>query len=91
MVKDESKNILYTLNSIIGVVDMIIVLDTGSTDDTIIKITKFCEENEIILKVKYSEFINFEKSRNECLEFAETTGADYLLLLDANDEVKIQE
>jgi len=62
------------------------IYDTGSTDNTIQIIEQFCEDNDINLKLKQEEFINFEESRNKAIEFAESIeNIDYLLLLDSND------
>lgn len=87
MVKNESLRIINSLNTVLGVVDSIIILDTGSTDDTIAKIRSFCEENKLPLHLKEEPFIDYSASRNSLLEFSDKL-ADYLLLLDCNDEVK---
>lgn len=88
MVKNEEKNIEKTLKSVIGVVDSIIIYDTGSTDNTIKILKNFSETNKINLHLKQGEFIDFSTSRNISLDFADTVNVDYLLLLDANDELK---
>lgn len=89
MVKNESARIAVTLQSIVDVVDKIIIYDTGSEDDTIEIITDFCSKNGIKLYLKCGEFINFSVSRNVMLRFADTIdNIDYLLLLDCNDELQ---
>jgi glycosyltransferase involved in cell wall biosynthesis len=89
MCKNESKRIHVTLNSIIGIVDSLVIYDTGSTDNTIEIIKQFSETNNIPLHLLQGTFIDFSTSRNTLLNYADTIdGIDYLLLLDANDELK---
>ena len=86
MIKNEEDTIISSLISIQNYIQSLIIYDTGSTDSTIKVITDFCEENNIVLKLKEEEFINFGESRNRALQFAESFGnIDYLLLMDAND------
>jgi glycosyltransferase involved in cell wall biosynthesis len=78
--KNEEKNIARCLESVQGVVDEIIVLDTGSTDKTV-EIAKNYDA-----KIFYSEWKNdFATARNEAIEKA--TG-DWILILDADEELK---
>lgn len=89
MVKNEKKRLHVTLNSVIGYVDSIVVFDTGSEDNTVEILKEFSAKNNIPLRLKQGEFINFAVSRNESLDFADTfEDIDYLLLLDTNDELK---
>ena len=89
MLKNEEKRIKISLDSIIGHVDSMIIFDTGSTDNTINIIKEFSEKNNIPLRLKEGEFVNFCVSRNISLDFADTfEDVDYLLLLDCNDVLK---
>lgn len=88
MVKNESKRIHVTLNSVVGFVDALIIYDTGSTDNTIEIIKEFCETHKINLYLKHGTFVNFSVSRNVSLDFADTVDVHYLLLLDCNDELR---
>jgi glycosyltransferase involved in cell wall biosynthesis len=89
MVKNETKRLHVTLNSVKGFVDSLIIYDTGSTDNTIDILKTFSQENSIPLRLKCGEFENFSTSRNVSLEFAETfDDVDFLLLLDCNDELQ---
>ncbi len=88
MVKNESKRILVTLESIKNIANAIIVYDTGSTDNTIEIITNFCEKNKLNLFLISGEFVDFSTSRNVLLEYAEKVSVKYLLLLDCNDELQ---
>lgn len=89
MVKDESARILTTLRSVQGIVDTVFLYDTGSIDNTIELVDGFCNDNGIKLYLKIGEFIDFAQSRNNALEFARNIGGfDYILLMDANDELR---
>ena len=81
MVKNESKRIEVSLQSVLGIVDALIIYDTGSEDNTIEIIKKFSEKNKINLYIKFGIFTNFSESRNVCLSFAETVDVHYFLLL----------
>lgn len=88
MVKNESKRIHVTLNSVINIVNRIIIYDTGSTDETINIIKEFSLNNKISLYVKFGTFIDFSVSRNILLDYANNIlNTDFLLLMDANDEL----
>jgi glycosyltransferase involved in cell wall biosynthesis len=89
MLKNEKKRLSVTLESARGLVSDLIVLDTGSTDTTIDILKEFAEREKIKLHLKCGEFVNFEVSRNELLDFADTVeGADVFILLDCNDEIR---
>jgi len=87
MVKNEINIIEKTLKSCHENVDIIIVLDTGSTDGTQNFITQTCKKLKIKLKLYEEPFIDFSTSRNKLLQLSRPY-AKYLLLLDSNDEIK---
>jgi hypothetical protein len=89
MVKNESLRIEVTLKSILGFANVLIIYDTGSTDDTISIIKSFCKKYKISLYLKMdNEFIDFSTNRNILLDFADTVpNIEFLLLLDCNDEL----
>lgn len=89
MVKNESKRILNSLNSVVGTVKSIVIYDTGSTDNTISIIENFCKNHSLPLRLKTGVFEDFSTSRNVSLDFADSfPDIDYLLLLDGNDELR---
>lgn len=87
MVKNEALNICKSLESVRKWVSCIVIYDTGSTDNTIEVISKWCETNKMPLHVKQGRFVDFSVSRNVLLKFADDK-ADYLILLDASDELQ---
>jgi glycosyltransferase involved in cell wall biosynthesis len=89
MLKNESKRLHISLNSIKDVVDSLVIYDTGSTDNTIEICKNFCEKHKIPFRLKEGIFVNFCESRNVSLDFADTfDDIDYLLLMDCNDELR---
>ena len=89
MVKNEHKCLHITLESIKNFADSLVIYDTGSTDNTIEICQNFCKINNIPLRLKQGEFVDFSTSRNVALDFADSfKDIDYLLLLDTNDEIK---
>lgn len=88
MLKNESKSIMTTLKTIPKFIKILIVLDTGSTDNTIEIIEDFCKDNDKKLYLKRSTFIDFSSSRNELVEFINSlNNCEYTLVLDAKDEI----
>lgn len=89
MVKNETKRLRVTLQSVLGHVQSIVAFDTGSSDDTIQILQDFSDEHNIPLRLKEGDFVDFSTSRNVSLDFADTfEDIDYLLLLDCNDELR---
>ncbi len=79
IVRNEAKFLADCLQSVEGVVDEIVVVDTGSTDDTVAIAERFGA------KVIHSEWQNdFAQARNIALQHA--TG-DWVLVLDADEQL----
>jgi hypothetical protein len=87
MVKNEEERIIRTIASCQSIVNKYIILDTGSTDNTVNVITKYCELNNIQLKLCYKPFVDFSKNRNYLIDECYNE-SEYILFLDSNDEVK---
>jgi tetratricopeptide (TPR) repeat protein len=77
IVKNEAKNLPQCLNSAKSIVDEMIVLDTGSTDDTVAIAQSL---GAIVHQFTWTQ--NFATARNESLKHA--TG-DWILVLDADE------
>jgi glycosyltransferase involved in cell wall biosynthesis len=88
IVKNESKNITRLFDSIISIIDCYCICDTGSTDNTINIIKEYFEKKNISGKIIQEPFINFSHNRNLSMKACEGM-ADYLLLLDADMQVKL--
>jgi glycosyltransferase involved in cell wall biosynthesis len=89
MVKNESLRINVTLTSVLGFASTIIIYDTGSTDNTIEIISKFCKKYKLSLYLKHGTFVDFATSRNVLLDFADTVpNVNFYLMLDCNDELQ---
>lgn len=88
IVKNESKIITRLFDSIISIIDCYCICDTGSTDDTINIIKNYFNEKNISGKIIQEPFLNFSHNRNLSMKACQGM-SDYLLLLDADMEVKL--
>lgn len=79
IVKDEEQNIANCLQSVVGVVDEIIITDTGSTDNTV-EIAKSFGAN--IFHYQWCD--DFASARNHSLA---NTKAEWILYLDADERL----
>ncbi len=79
IVKNEEKYLEDCLKSVVGIVDEIIIVDTGSTDKTIEISKKFTD------KIYYFEWVNdFSLARNESIKYAK---GKWILYLDADERL----
>lgn len=83
IVKNEEKNLLRCLKSIENIADEIIVVDTGSTDNTI-ELARSLNAKVI----EYNWNNDFSEARNKSLEYATK---DWILFLDADEEIPKEE
>jgi len=89
IVKNEIDNIQVLLNSVIDHIDSWCIFDTGSTDGTQQLINNFFEENKVDGKLFEVDWINFSENRNMYLECEYTKRFDYILTLDADQQLII--
>ena len=83
IVKNDALVVRRMLDSVVGVVDEIVIADTGSTDDTKEILEWFGEEHPGLLTLLHYEWTNdFSAARNFTLEHA--TG-DWILVVDADE------
>lgn len=92
MAKNEEERILDTLKSTFGVVHEVFFYDTGSTDHTLQLVREWGQDNNIPIHVKEDVWINnFSHHRNILLQWIDDEfQGDFVLMLDANDEIKNQ-
>jgi len=94
IMKNEAHVITRMLNSIRPIVDIICLVDTGSTDNSIEVVKNWGEQNKIETHVFERAFDNFENSRNYSIQVArEVTagrGDDFWgFWLDADEMIEI--
>ena len=94
IMKNEAHVITRMLNSIRPIVDIICLVDTGSTDNSIEVVKNWGEQNKIETHVFERAFDNFENSRNYSIQMArEVTagrGDDFWgFWLDADEMIEI--
>ena len=95
IVRNESKTITACLNKVVIVADQLVIVDTGSSDDTISKIGNWVSQggyNDAVKLVNAKNMFhdsegnfNFSDARNYSFSFATT---DYVMWLDASDIIE---
>jgi len=96
IVKNEAARIERMLDSIGPFINCVVMVDTGSTDDTKAKISSWCTDHKITCWLFDAPFENWSQARNAALARArqvwcETQAFDYLLLIDADMELKVND
>lgn len=89
IVKNEAHIIRRCIDSTLGVVDRYCVVDTGSEDGTPQVIRDYFAEKGIAGEVIESTWKGFGESRTEAVRAAEKSGADYLLMMDADHLLEV--
>lgn len=70
IVKNEEANISANFDSVKDLVDGIVILDTGSTDNTIQVMKDKAKSLELPIQVFQEDFVNFGISRTRAFELA---------------------
>lgn len=84
IVKDEAHVVCETLTSVSPHIDYWVVVDTGSTDDTMTVIRDFFSARGIPGEIYQRPWVDFGTNRTEALALAHKK-ADYLWMIDADD------
>ncbi len=87
IVRNEAHIIRESLDAAAGRIDRWVIVDTGSTDDTIAVIEQRMAEHGIPGEVHRRPWRDFGTNRSEALQLANGQ-ADYLWVLDADDTVE---
>ena len=88
MVKNEAHGIEKTLLSTKDHVDQILILDTGSTDDTVSIIQKVLDEHQLTGKIIFETFVDFSTTRNRALALADECNCVFALMLSGDETVE---
>ena len=70
IVRNEARTILDTLDSVVQYIDYWVVSDTGSTDDTADKMTRYFEEKGIPGELHHDEWKDFAHNRTRVFQHA---------------------
>lgn len=92
MVKNEERDLPRLLKSVEGIADGGVILDTGSTDKTrdIVMAAGFESRNYYEASEQIDgdwKLVNFAKARNEYVNRVAAAGFDWMLWMDADDEL----
>lgn len=88
IVRNEAKAISRCMASMVGQIDYWVVVDTGSEDGTPEIIESFFRQHGVPGELHRAPWVSFAFNRNQALRLAENK-ADYLLLMDADMELKV--
>lgn len=92
IVKDESHVIRRCLDSVKRLIDYVLIVDTGSTDNTKQVITDWLDENQFQGQVISEEWKNFAYNRTFALsKLREIEWIDYALMIDADETLSFNE
>jgi len=92
IVKNETKVLPRLFHSLKDYIDYYVIVDTGSTDDTIALIKREMDAYGIPGEVHERPWVNFGKNRQQALELALTADkADWLLFIDADEELGVSD
>jgi glycosyltransferase involved in cell wall biosynthesis len=91
MAKNEGAIIERCLKSIIPIADLVIITDTGSTDDTIPKAGLLLQAHNLKFKIYTRDFVDFGHNRSLLLELARQEDVDYVLMIDADEILQFPE
>jgi glycosyltransferase involved in cell wall biosynthesis len=92
IVKNEVKVLPRLIRSVKDYIDYYVIVDTGSTDDTIALIRREMASYGIEGEVHERPWVNFGVNRQQALELALAADkADYLLFIDADEELRVSD
>jgi len=92
IVKNESHVIERCLDSVKQIIDYVLIVDTGSDDNTIDVINNWIESNNVPGKVISEPWQNFSYNRTFALErLREIDWIDYSLMIDADETLSYDE
>ena len=98
IVKNEAARVTRAFDSVVQYLTAAVIVDTGSTDDTIAVTKKYFKDHNIPCVINEIGFVDWSQARNSALMAARnaiTEGAvpkcDYLLLMDADMEIRVND
>lgn len=92
IVKNETKVLPRLFRSVKDYIDYYVIVDTGSTDDTIELIKREMAAYGIPGEVHERPWVNFGVNRQQALELAVAADkADWLLIIDADEELGVSD
>jgi len=83
IVKDEADKLERCLDSALPLIDHVVLIDTGSTDNTADLAKAWAHTNKVSLTLGFQEWTNFAVNRSSLLRLAKDK-ADWLLMLDSD-------
>lgn len=95
IMKNEADNLPRCLESIKNFADEIVILDTGSTDDSVIVAESYGAKvivpdslDDLLVDTQYGQKVHFGNARNKCLEYLSDDTA-WILQIDCDEELEL--
>lgn len=88
ILRNEEHNVRDMLASFIKHVDFIVIIDTGSTDQTFEILTELLKESKVQHLLLRREWQDFASNRSQCLEHVPNF-ATHVLFLDGDERLKV--
>ncbi len=86
IMKDEGHIIERCLASVMPLVDFVLLVDTGSKDDTILRAAMYLTKSGKMYEIHQRAWVNFAHNRTEALALAHKhQEIDYFLMIDADE------
>ena len=91
IVRNEAAIIERALESLLSLVSSYVILDTGSSDNTVALIKRYFDAGGVPGEIHHGRFENFGQARNDALALcqASTLAYDYILLTDADMQLSL--
>ncbi len=87
IVKNEASIIRRCIESAAPLLSCVAIVDTGSSDGTEKEAIEAAGDARLPCVVRREPWVDFATNRNQALELGRQSGADWLLLLDADEEL----
>jgi glycosyltransferase involved in cell wall biosynthesis len=88
IVRNEESAVKDTIKSVGSFISHAVIMDTGSTDNTIKVCAGICKKIGLShINIQQGKWKNFEYNRNEALELAKKENCDYIMLMDGRTPI----
>ena len=77
IVKNEAAIVERALASLLPAISCYVILDTGSSDDTVARIERFFSAAGLSGEIHHGHFVNFGQARNDALAHCQSSALNF--------------